>query len=200
MRATMYGCEIVCSAPIGSAASSYARACSSCGTNSSRGTRPIAASTRSSSMPRARSCCSTIAARSANAGVGEVLEHSGCDVGDALDRSFDADGEQWDDRIARDERAVASAARVVAAADVDELPARRRGDEQLARVRIREGAPAAIQRIRVIEDRPVAARRPTVRIRPEAKLLSLAARDGVASLEPQRRLDRRLDIERAREG
>src|SRR4051794_2209823 len=102
MRATMYGWEIVWSAPIGSAASSYAWRRNSSGTKSSRGTRAIAAKTRSSSIPRARSWYSTIALLSGNVLKrpcvrgrldAEMREHGGHHVGDARRRGVDADGE-----------------------------------------------------------------------------------------------------------
>src|ERR1051326_3722473 len=63
MRATMYGCEIVCFDPIGSAPGPYAFAATSCGTKRWRGTSRIAARTRSSLIPRAATCRSTISAR-----------------------------------------------------------------------------------------------------------------------------------------
>ena len=61
--ATTNGCEIVCPCPIGRAPSSYACGRSSRGTKSSRGTRAIASRTRSSVIPRRRSCRSTMLAR-----------------------------------------------------------------------------------------------------------------------------------------
>src|SRR6266702_3619207 len=136
---------------------------SSSGTNSSRGTRSIAASTRSSSMPRARSWWSTIARRSDDAGTGEVREHSWSDIGDALDRRIDTDGEHRHDGVAFDERAVAAPARMMASADIDELPSLRGGDQQLAGVRIGERGPRAVERVRVVEDRHITGRLPSVR-------------------------------------
>src|SRR5262245_54402298 len=61
----MNGCEIVWPDPMGSAPSSYASPRMPSGTKSSRGTRAIASSTRSSEIPRCRSCRSTMARRSA---------------------------------------------------------------------------------------------------------------------------------------
>src|SRR6266566_4848193 len=100
----MYGCEIVWPALIGSAASAYAASRRSSGTKSSRGTRAIAASTRSSSMPRRRSCHSTIVIRSSadtdrrlhrgGHRDSEMLEQSGSDVGDPVQLRADADREE----------------------------------------------------------------------------------------------------------
>src|SRR5581483_9082782 len=59
----MYGCEIVCPWPIGRGLSSYDSARRASGTNSWRGTLPSAARTRSSLIPRAASCRSTMRLR-----------------------------------------------------------------------------------------------------------------------------------------
>src|SRR5712691_2075499 len=56
---------MVCPSPMGSGRSACASERSSTGTNSSRGTLRIAASTRGSEMPRASICSATIRARSA---------------------------------------------------------------------------------------------------------------------------------------
>src|SRR3954453_6995407 len=161
MSATMYGCEIVCSLPIGRAASAYAPSRRSSGTKSSRGTRPIAASTRSSSMPRRRSCDSTIPARSSadtrerlhrtRHRDTEVREHGRSDVRDPVQLGLEPDGHDRHERVARDERAVAAAARVVAAAQIGELPALRGGDEKLAGVRVRESGTRAMGSVRMLE-------------------------------------------------
>src|SRR3954463_14897780 len=74
MKATIHGCDIVCPSPIGSAPSAYASLRTASGRNSSRGTCSIAASTRSSSIPRGRSCRSTMRRR---ASVDVVPEGSG---------------------------------------------------------------------------------------------------------------------------
>jgi len=125
IRATMYGCDIVWPKPIGRAASSYARARSSGGRKSSRGTRSIAASTRSSWMPGRGA-----GTRHPPPGFGrisgmrerprvdgrldpEVPQDRGRDVGDPRGRSGEADREHGDERVARDQRAVAAAARMV---------------------------------------------------------------------------------------
>src|SRR3954449_5683131 len=63
MRATMYGCEIVCFAPIGSAPAPYAFAATSVGTNRCRGTSRMACRIRSSLMPRPATYSCTIRAR-----------------------------------------------------------------------------------------------------------------------------------------
>ena len=62
----MYGWEIVCSKPIGSGKSPYARARYGSGTNRCRGTLRIASSTRGLLMSRARSWSSIIRWRSAS--------------------------------------------------------------------------------------------------------------------------------------
>src|SRR5581483_10856083 len=203
MRDTMYGCEIVCPSPIGSAASSYARLSSSGGTKSSRGTRSIAASTRSSAMPRARSWRSTIARRSATIGGdahAEEIADGRRDIRDAANVGIHSDREQRHGRVAGDERAVAAAARMVAAAEIGELPAFRGRDEQLARVRVRERGPRTGECIGLIEDRPVAGGRPAVAVGPEAELLARPPRDRVDSLASERHLDRGLAVEALGEG
>src|SRR3954467_14981375 len=60
MQATIHGCDIVCPSPIPTAPPRYASSRDSGGRKRSRGTSAIAASTRSSSIPRPRSCRSTI--------------------------------------------------------------------------------------------------------------------------------------------
>ncbi len=64
IRATMYGCEIVCPAPTGSGASSYAAPTSAAGTKQCRGTAAMAARVRRSRMPRAAICTATMRRRS----------------------------------------------------------------------------------------------------------------------------------------
>src|SRR5215211_8687354 len=64
MHATIQGWDIVCPSPIRTAPSRYARRRLSAGRNSSRGISAIAASTRSSWIPRRRSWRSTIRSRS----------------------------------------------------------------------------------------------------------------------------------------
>src|SRR5437588_2496493 len=63
MRATMYGCEMVCFAPMGSAPGPYAFVFTSAGTKRCRGTSRIACSTRGSLTPRAATWRSTISSR-----------------------------------------------------------------------------------------------------------------------------------------
>jgi hypothetical protein len=71
MNATTYGCEIVCSCPIDTGVSSYAkRRAGASGMNRWRGTIRIAASTRSSFTPRAAICSSTMRARGTAVGSG----------------------------------------------------------------------------------------------------------------------------------
>src|SRR6266516_43435 len=202
MSATMYGWEIVWSPPMGSAASAYAPSRRCGGTKSSRGTRPIAASTRSSSMPRRRSCHSTICAlasadarasadiderlhrfRSSHA---EVREHGRGNVRDPTDLGLEADGHDRHERVAGDERAVAPAARVVAAAEVGELPALGRRHEQLAGVRVRERRPDAPGGVWMLQllDRAVRA---------------VPAGHGVAALEAERDVHRREAVQPLRQ-
>src|SRR3954466_7552694 len=69
MQATIQGCEIVCPSPIATAPSRYASRRSSGAMNRSRGTSAIARSTHSSSIPRRRSCRSTIRSRAASVDV-----------------------------------------------------------------------------------------------------------------------------------
>src|SRR4051812_28776665 len=106
-------------------------------------------------MPRARSWHSTMRCRSGDMLERtlirrqldtEVREHRGRDIGDALDCRVHTDRQERHDGVALDERAVAPAARVMAAADVDELPALGRGDEELAGVRVCERLPGAVER------------------------------------------------------
>src|SRR3954471_20466058 len=73
IRATMYGCEIVCFAPIGSAPAPYAFAATSVGTNRCRGTSRMACRIRSSLIPRpATYSCTMRARRCAKSGCGEL--------------------------------------------------------------------------------------------------------------------------------
>ena len=178
MSATMYGCEIVCPSPIGSAASAYAPSRSSRRDEelarhaSHRGEHalvldaaPRGAATRPSAPARQRhrqappstgtatpKCAST-------AGATSVIRASS---------AVDPDGHDRHERVACDERAVAPAARVMAAAEVGELPALRGRDEQLAGVRIRERRACAPGGIRVLEllDRAIRAVRDARRPRP----------------------------------
>src|SRR3954454_24169078 len=69
----MYGCEIVCFAPIGSAPAPYAFAASSVGTNRCRGTSRIACRIRASLIPRpATYSCTMRARRCAKSGCGAL--------------------------------------------------------------------------------------------------------------------------------
>ena len=77
------------------------------------------------------------------------------------------------------------------AGQVGELPARRRGDDQLAGVRIRERRPGALQPLRMIEDRGVAARP----VRREPKLLAVPARHRFLALAVEHDVDARVAVE-----
>ena len=109
-------------------------------------------------------------------------------------RGVDADRQQRHERVAGDERAVAAAARVVAAAEVGELPALRRRDEQLAGVRVRERRPAR-------HASAVEPRRGCLQPSRRRKRSSSPSRRATAS-SPSRRsvdVDRRLAVEPPRE-
>src|SRR5262245_60161818 len=181
----MYGCDIVWPAAIRSAASSYAWSRASAGRKASRGTRSMAASTRSSEMSRVRSCSATIVRRaSAKSGDTsgrrgldpEAARDGGSDIDDARRRRAGADGEHRHLRVAREQRAVAAAADVEAAADVGELVALGGADEHLARAGVGERLPDALEAVRVGKERSVAGRPPAVvAVGPEAKLLPASA-------------------------
>src|SRR5215471_9164318 len=104
----MYGCEIVWPSPIGSATSSYARRRSFSGTNSSRGTRSIAPSTRSSATSR----------RCRSGGTREPLDPEGAqdgrgDVDDRRGHVLETDRQHRDLGVAEEQRAVAAPSDVV---------------------------------------------------------------------------------------
>ena len=100
----------------------------------------------------------------------------------------------------RHERAVAAAAGVVAAAEVGELDALRRRDEQLAGVRVRERGPARARApFGMVEDRRVAARAEAVGVAGEAQLLAVAPRDRLVALAEERDLDVGVAVEPLRE-
>ena len=112
-----------------------------------------------------------------------MLEDGGRHLGDAGRRGrVDADGEERDERVAGDERAVAAAAEVVAASEVGELPPLRGRDEQLAGVRVRERGAHALGRIGMLE-------------LGRGEVLAAAPRDRGAVLVAKRDLDRRLRVE-----
>src|SRR5712691_3294407 len=191
MKATMYGWEIVWPSPIGSAASSYARARSSSGTNSSRGTRAMASSTRSSRMSRARSCSSTIQRRwssvSGDAGTcdSELREQRVLDV-DRARRRCDADPEHRHLRVPGDQRSVTAAPGVMRACEVGELPALRSGDEHLAGVGIAQRRRDALTAAgELVEQSRI--------------LVAVPARNDPRVLEEKRRVDR-LDAVELRGG
>src|SRR4051812_3121869 len=204
MRATMYGYEIVWPCPIGSAASAYARRRSAVGTNDSRGTLAIASSTRSSSISRARSCRSTICRRSGGIRVrgdldAKVLERERREVDDSPRLGLEPDGQHRDQRVPRLQRAVAAAAEMAAPGQVGQLDAERRRDEQLAGVRVRERGPRALERVRLVEQRTVAARPPVVRAGREAELLAVTPRDRLGTLAVEDDLGRRRAVQPPRE-
>ena len=109
-----------------------------------------------------------------------------------------------------------AAARVVPAGQVCELPAGGRGDDQLAGIRVRECRPGALEPLRMVEDRRVAARparrEPKLlaveRSRAVCRVVSNRCASGVTKLEsrdgsssPLRRRDRaqvRISVRSAR--
>ena len=90
---------------------------------------------------------------------------------------------------------MAPAADVMAAGEIGELVARRRGDDHLPGMRVVERRPGPLEAVGIPEQSLVPGRRPTGRARRKRELLSLAADDGLAVLEEERRLDRRLLVE-----
>ena len=109
-------------------------------------------------------------------------------AGDASSHQLglEADGHDRHERVAGDERAVAPAARVVAAAEVGELPALGRRHEQLAGVRVRERRPDAPGGVWMLQllDRAVRA---------------VPAGHGVAALEAERDVHRREAVQPLRQ-
>src|SRR5262249_11961234 len=142
----MYGCEIVWPSPIGNATSSYARSRSSSGTNSSRGTRSIAASTRSSSTSRRWRSRGTREPLDA-----EVTKDGRGDVDDGRGHVLEADREHRHLRVAAQQRPVAAAARMVPSGQVGELDAGRGGDDDIPRVGVVHGGPRAGGAVWVVE-------------------------------------------------
>ena len=104
-------------------------------------------------------------------------------------RAFDVDEEQRNLGIARDQGAMRAAADVIPAAEVGELVALGRRDEDLAGVRVRECRPGAGERVGMVEDRGVAGEREqATSSRREVELLSVAPRDGAGPFAEQRHL------------
>src|SRR5918994_1179974 len=197
---------------MGRAASSYARDRSPSGTNSSRGTRSIASRTRWSTMSRPRSWSSTMRARAVSVESGgmsggthrgrgldsEVAQHRGRDFDDRAGR-VETDCEHRDLRIADLEGAVTAATRVMAAAHVRELEARRGGDDQVAGVRVLQGGPRTLERVRVREQRLVAVRREAA-VRPdEAELLAGSTGDRLVTVEVEHDFGTLFSIEAPRQ-
>ena len=81
-----------------------------------------------------------------------MIEHARRDVDDPRRRGAQPNREHRHFRVAELERAVAAAADVVAAAQVGELDTGRGRDDQVARVRVRERGPGALERVRLPED------------------------------------------------
>src|SRR5215470_16818951 len=139
-------------------------------------------------MSRPRSWSSTMRRRASalsSGGIGEparvgrrldpeVGERERREVDDAARLGVDPDREDRDLGVARLERAVAAAAKVAATGEIGELDPERRRDEQLARIRVRERGPGALESIRVVQQGSVAPRVPTVVRRREAELLTVA--------------------------
>src|SRR3954463_12835177 len=89
-----------------------------------------------------------------------------------------ADWEQRPLRVARGEGAVTAAAEVAAAGEIGELDSVGSRDDQFAGVRVSKSSPRALQRIRLRQERQIAARLPPARCPNEPELLTAAARDG----------------------
>src|SRR6478735_3169638 len=89
----------------------------------------------------------------------EMREDEGCDVDDAPGRALDVDEQERHLRVAGDERAVRATSDMVAAAEIGELVALRRRDEDLAGVRVRKSCPGALERVRMVENRGIARQR-----------------------------------------
>src|SRR5204862_6308426 len=118
---------------------------------------------------------------------------------DGIDRRVEVDRQERDGRVGCDERAVASAACVVAAADVGELPPEGCTDEKLACVRIRERGPDAPEGVRVVEKRAVAARLPALATGLESKLFPAASCNRLVVLAPEGRVHCLVAVEGPRE-
>jgi len=77
IQATTYGCEIVCPLPMGNGPSWYACGRNGGGTNHSRGTHAIAASTRRSTTPRFVTCVTIMRWRRARVACPSIPETIG---------------------------------------------------------------------------------------------------------------------------
>src|SRR5512133_280190 len=101
-------------------------------------------------MSLPRSWSSTIRWRASTAiGHAQLLEDARGDVDRPRGRRTGADGDHRDLRVALLERAVAPSAGVMAPAEIGELDPGRRGDDQVARVRVGERGPGALERVRL---------------------------------------------------
>ena len=128
-----------------------------------------------------------------------MREHERGHVGDARRLTLHPDREHGHLGVTSAQGAVASAAGVVAAAEVGELEPGRGRDEQVAGVRIVQRGPGAVERVRVIEDGLVAGRLPAVSRAHEAKLLAVAPCHRLVVLEEERDLRARLAVQPGRE-
>src|SRR5690349_24405736 len=94
---------------------------------------------------------------------------------------------------------MAAAAEVAPAGQVGQLDAERRRDEQLAGVRVRERGPGALERVRLVEQRGVAARLPAAVGRRKAELLAVTPRHRLVTLAVEHDLRGRRAVEPPRE-
>src|SRR4051794_28729258 len=202
----MYGCEIVWPSPIGSAASSYARSRSSSGTNCSRATRVIAASTRSSETSRTRSCRSTIRCRSGSTRErsrvrrrldAEVAQDRRRDVAERLGDRVEADGEHRPLGVAGAEGAVAAAAGVMPPCEVCELHAGSRRDDDVAGVRVLQRGPGARAAVGIVEQRRARTHGDLLAVAPGKDLVAFAEEDGLRSGLVVEQLRERAGVELA---
>ena len=118
-------------------------------------------------------------------GDAEVPEHQRRDVDDPGGRGLEPDGEHGHLRIAELEGAVTAPADVVTPARVREFDARLSGDDQVARVRVRERGPGALERLGLIEDAAGAFREPAVHAGRETKELAGTTRHGCSVVPVQ---------------
>ena len=113
--------------------------------------------------------------------------------------ALDPDGEDRHLGVAGVERPVAASAEVAVPGEVGELDARRRRDQQLAGVRVRERRPRALERVRLVEQAEVAARPPGAVRGREAKLLAVAPGHRLGAFAVEHDLRGGLAVEPSRE-
>src|SRR2546430_12197688 len=118
----------------------------------------------------------------------EMLECQRRQVGDAPRRGVESDGEQGHLGVGAGKGAVTPTAEMAPAPKVVELDAFAGRDDQLARVRIAERRPRALERVGLRQERQVAARLPAAPGRGEAKLLAGPPRYGCPGFEAKRRV------------